>query len=475
MAMKSNILAKLPFLAFILSLCAGAFVYGVVAAKWNWFPVPAMARAKTGLEAYLNLDDEQAPFGLVRYVDVDHPVIENHSDTQQHELILVAGGFFAHPNICPEFGCIAMVMDHQGQVYHSWSIDPNGLVSEKDFANHSGMTRAENLNVQGVAPTRDGGLIVTLQGRNMFPYYVGVVKLDKESNVEWEHIDFSHHWPLVAENGDVVLPVAQIVQPAPAAFEETVVPIECIGAVPALYHEGLRIRASDGTLLRETWFEDLLIANDLKGLMYAVRNGCDPYHVNGMAELNAAAAAGISGAEAGDLVLSLRSPSALIVLDRTEDVVHDVITGPMVAQHAPVVFADGRIGMFDNLGGVSEQGGSRILAYDPATRSFETLFPRQGDTSAHLESVAQGTLQLSEDGTRALVGETLGGRLLEVDLQTGDVLWEYENATALTLHKKFAHVRTEHVAGVMNFHGAHFLPREALKVYGAEVMGSIHN
>lgn len=444
---------------FVAALCGGSFAYGIAATKWNLFPVPMIYKAKAGLDAFLDLESKNDPPGMVRYSgDQNIPIIRQLEGGTERDAILVTGGFFEQPQICPDYGCLAWVMDRSGDILHKWEIDPNALFSNLELASHSGFPDPENLIVQGVAPTQDGGLVVTLQGRNMFPYYVGVFRLDAAGKVLWKSADYSHHWPRVLQNGDVALPMADILQPAPDFVGDTAVPRKCTDAVSAIYQEGLRIRDDTGDIVREFYFEDLLIGSDLKGLIYAVRNDCDPYHINGIAELNDAAARHIAGAQAGDLVISLRSPSAILIVDRTEDIVHHVLTGPMVAQHAPVVFADGRIGVFDNLGGDAAQGGSRVLAFDLATGTHETLYPRPG-TDARLSSEAQGSLRLSADGQRALVGETLNGRLIEIDLATGKTLWEFENYTDLSLFKSDAGIVSQDNGALMNAQGGHFVPQ----------------
>lgn len=443
--------------AFVLSLCGASFAYGHLATKRNWFPMPVLYKAKDAASAYLDIEAAGDPPGLVRYADGhEGPEVRRLNDRAENDAILVTGGFFEQPQICPQHGCLAWLMGRSGEILHTWEVDPNAIFTAKELSAHSGFPKPENLNVQGIDMTADGGLVVTLQGRNMFPYYVGVVRLDYEGNIVWKYADFSHHWPTVLSNGDIAIPKAEILQPVPDVVADTAMPSECEGAVSAIYQEGMRIRGKDGQAIREIKFEDLLISNDLKGLIYAVRDDCDPYHINGIAELNENAARQIPGAEPGDLVVSLRSPSALLIVDRTDDTVHHVISGPMVAQHSPVVFADGRIAVFDNLGGEPSQGGSRILAFDLAQGTHEVLFPRPGGYNK-LSSSAQGSVRLSDDGSRALIGETLNGRLIEVDLTTGQLLWELENFTSLALFNKRAVSPSKHQTALMNTQGADYV------------------
>ena len=179
--------------------------------------------------------------------------------------------------------------------------------------------------------------------------------------------------------------------------------------------------------------EDLVKASDMQGLAYSVRSDCDPYHVNGVALLNAAAVAHMPGTRVGDLLVSLRSSSTLVVLDQNDGRILKVLKGPMVAQHSPNVASDGSIYAFDNLGGIDTAKGTRVVRLDPESGHGTTVFPRNpAAPGGDLESDAQGAVALSADGSRMLVAETMGGRLFEVDLASGKALWQLQAVSDMT-------------------------------------------
>ena len=259
-------------------------------------------------------------------------------------------------------------------------------------------------------------------------------------------------WSWTGPDGRINTPIARIERGGGEQVAGTRQALECKSG--AVYQEGVQILAPDGTVLRRFWMADLVRAWDRQGRAYAVRNDCDPYHVNGIDLLTAAAAARLAGTRAGDLVVSLRSSSSLVVLDPDSGAIRRILSGPMVAQHSPNVMADGRLAVFDNLGGLDTQNGTRIVAMDPATGQGQTLFPRQkGTPGADLHSEAQGALALSADGRRGLVAETLGGRVFEFDIATGAPLWTYEAVSDLAPYMaligqpgdgpRFAHMQTQ--------------------------------
>jgi hypothetical protein len=84
--------------------------------------------------------------------------------------------------------------------------------------------------------------------------------------------------------------------------------------------------------------------------------------------------------------------------------------------------------VFDNRGGtrIDGKGGSRIIEIDAASHRAHTVFPKP-DSSPSLDfyTNVSGHFDLDRARARALVALSEQGRLLEVDLKTGRVLWEY--------------------------------------------------
>ncbi|MCY1126856.1 hypothetical protein OU426_08325 [Frigidibacter sp. RF13] len=349
--------------------------------------------------------------------------------TSSDDLILMTAGFSERQDICPSFGCMAMIIDRTGQVRHSWETDPSALFTKENFATFTGQPNLQNIYVQGSTLDSRGNLIVTFQGRNVFPYQVGIAKFDWDGNLLWARTDNSHHWPTVGDDGRIYVPVSHITRDE-THVAATSVPLDCKGG--AVYEEGVQVLAPDGNELHRFWMSDAVIASDTQGLAYSVRNDCDPYHVNGIALLTPAAAAKLPGTRAGDLVVSLRSSSSLVVMDVETGKIEHVTAGPMVAQHSPRVMPDGSFAVFDNLGSHDTPGGSRVLRIDPETGNSDRLFPTiENAVGWDLGSGAQGEINLSDDGQRMLVASTLEGVVYEVEVATGGVLWDYTSISDL--------------------------------------------
>lgn len=415
---------RLSFVAFVCALGFLTFVWGVLAATWEVFPHSQIKRVMAGVDAWSKMESGVLPLYVLDPAPgaTKPDPITTYAPSPSDDLLLITGGFYFRQDLCPRFGCMAYVMTRDGKVVHKWEFDPNTLLDDATFAKFKGTRSATNLNIQGVDIDADGNLIAVFQGVNMFPYQVGVAKFSWAGDLKWLRIDNSHHWPKAGEDGRIYTPTARIVSDA-KTVAGTRQQLDCKNG--AVFQEGVQILAPDGTEISRFWLDKVVQASDMQGLAYAVRNDCDPYHVNGIDLLNAAAAARMPGTREGDLLVSLRSSSSLVVMDQTDGRIKKIIYGPMVAQHSPWVLPDGRLALFDNLGGTDTKMGTRILVIDPATGESETLFPRlAGQPGDDLWSKEQGGVSFSADGTRLLVFETLGGRIFEVETRTGKPLWQ---------------------------------------------------
>ncbi|WP_347311338.1 arylsulfotransferase family protein [Defluviimonas sp. SAOS-178_SWC] len=461
---SDNLAEKLPKIGLFLGLLALAFAWGVATVKWKVFPHHQLVYLESGVVALSKMEVTELPHAVIELApdETSPDPVALFGPEPAGDVILMTGGFNYRQDICPEFGCMAWVMERDGTVLHSWQYDPSALFDRDKLAGFTGEREAGNIYVQGAALDPAGHLVVTFQARNMFPYQVAVARFDWDGRLDWIRIDGSHHWPTVGDDGRVYVPMARIESDA-TTVAATRQKLQC--KYGAVFQEGVRVISPDGAVLHEFWMDDVVRMSDAQGLAYSVRDDCDPYHVNGIALLNEAAAHRLPGARAGDLLVSLRSSSSLVVLDRDSGRIKHHIAGPMVAQHSPRVLPDGDVAVFDNLGGIDTARGTRVLKLDIVTGAPTTLFPRDADKpGGDLFSEAQGDVNFSADGSRALVAETLGGRMFEFDTATGAPIWSYRSVSDMA---PFYAAEGNPVDGpayaLMHTQGAHFLSRAAFR------------
>ena len=173
------------------ALCFLAAVYGAVSVHFNWWPGTVVNDAKLAAAALLSVQDEELRKNWPTSMEFLETSENQSLTTIFHQpekivgegLIFVDGGSQQLRQHCPENGCAAWLMDRRGRIRHVWNIGPR-LVWE-DAAHIEGFSRAENIYSVGAHPFPNGDLLVVYQGRNTYPYGVGLAMFDKDSNMLW--------------------------------------------------------------------------------------------------------------------------------------------------------------------------------------------------------------------------------------------------------------------------------------------------
>jgi hypothetical protein len=104
--------------------------------------------------------------------------------------------------------------------------------------------------------------------------------------------------------------------------------------------------------------------------------------------------------------------------------------GATLRQHGPRLHAGG-VFVFDNQGGPTASGGSRIVRIDLATGLPTTVFPRPDmPLPGRFYTHNSGRIDLHPSWNRLLAAVTHEEAIWEIDLATGKVLWEYVESRA---------------------------------------------
>jgi hypothetical protein len=135
-----------------------------------------------------------------------------------------------------------------------------------------------------------------------------------------------------------------------------------------------------------------------------------------------------------------------------------VVSQRTAAQHGPRFLPDGTVLVFDNLGGDGELGGSRIVRLDLAKGSVETVFPRKAHEGlVPFFSQTAGHIDVSADGRRALLAPTHQGRIVEIDVASGEPLWAYENTHDIAKFVEANGLRTDRTRARFATYGAYYV------------------
>lgn len=353
------------------------------------------------------------------------PTVKNHAGIQDGSLFLISGGADYLPEESATGSCLAWLMDRNGHLRHVWEYDRQLWTELKQVkrAPVNSVIRPIGLHLY-----EDGGLLVSFQGINTFPYAVGLARFDRDSRLLWKKERFNHHWFSVAADGRIYIGGMHIAE-SPLPIGKTAAEIHSDDR--RILADSVMILDSQGNLLEEISMLDALIDSGWVGLFQGATDTNidaftrDPTHLNDVRLITAEMAEQHELLAEGDLLLSFRSLNTIGILDGTTHRFKWLCSGATIRQHSPRLVAGGIL-IFDNRGGPATTGGSRLVRIDLDTRLPTTLFPRPDvplPENTFFTDVA-GYIDLSSS-TRALVALSEVGDVWEVDLETGKVLWQY--------------------------------------------------
>jgi hypothetical protein len=434
---------------FVVSLCFLAFLYGVGTVYLEIFPHSLLVQAKLAGDAWWEVLTDDVPH--IAFVDEDGtptPEFIRVNDAGGDDgYILVGGGPGAMMSECPEFGCLAWVMDRDGQVLHSWEVDLGALWAD---ASNTGIIAHQRIAPAGMHLTEQGDLIAIFASRSLFPYGIGIAKFDKDGKLVWKRNNLSHHWLSVAPDGTIYTPAHRIVE-SPLRPGHLNAELECVKG--DIYADVVLVLNPEGETVEEISVVDLLSQYDYLGTMYPSEDPCDPIHINTVEYVGVDG----PGLKVGDLLVSARHLNMVWAIDGETRALKWGIAGRTIAQHSPRELPDGSILMFDNYGGDVRLGGSRVVRLRYGEEAIETVFPKpDADPGIDFFTDAAGYIDPSPDGSRALVSLTDQGRLFEIEVDSGKVLWEMVNTHQLG---RFGPGGDDEVIGRLRTTGAWYVGR----------------
>jgi hypothetical protein len=411
---------------FIASLSLLAFFYGVLTMNSQIFPYQILREAKAAFDAWREVLFTMQHYQFVDENGAPRPTAISHVNfTDDDEYILMTGLPYTLRSVCPNHGCVAWIINRNGKIVHGWDIDLESLWA--DLPNHVGVKADVNFNPMGLHLDGADNLIVVFHSPSLFPYGVGIAKFSWSGNLIWKKANFSHHWFSVAPDGRIYTP-AHVLENGPVPIGNTRFTIDC-GSRP-IYGEKILILDQDGTTIEQIPLMDVLLKNGFSGLIaeQSGRERCDPFHLNYVEYVSADIANKVPKLHEGDLVISVKHLNLVAVLDSKTRKIKWSSIGKTILQHSPRLLDDGGILVFDNMGGNKDTGGSRVVRLTYGSDEVKTLYPTASavhDTNFWTKDA--GHIDPHPDGTRALVSVKEQGRVLEIDLQDGRVLWELVN------------------------------------------------
>ncbi len=298
-------------------------------------------------------------------------------------------------------GTYAAIMDMDGHILHEWSSPFE--VSFPDFSQED--LENDNRFHWRRAFIRPGGRLIAIHEG------MGMVCLDRDSNVLWSSLNKAHHDMDFLEDGRIIVLVREG-QFHPRFGRDKPVALDYVS-----------ILSPDGERLHRISIDQAYLDSNYEAPVEFWHPKDHVYHTNTLEILDGRLAEQIPAFKRGNLLLSFRTPSELAVLDMDTETLVWVTRGTWKDQHQPTVLDNGHLLLFDNKGGDPAGGSSRVLELDPLT--LEPVWMYDGTPEHPLDCDFLGTSSRLANGNTLIV-ESLHGRAIEVTTD-GIIVWEYIN------------------------------------------------
>ncbi|NND55336.1 MAG: hypothetical protein HKN56_10250 [Gammaproteobacteria bacterium] len=310
--------------------------------------------------------------------------------------------------------------DMQGDTLWEWNIDWDAFKGER--LDGSSLRIDADVAGQGYLglgePTLfpNGDMLLVVNTAWFTPWGAGLMKVDKIGAAIWSYTRQVHHEVSVAPDGRIYALTHEVINEPWPGLETIQTPfLDDFVAVLSPDGEELQYVSVLEAIQGSPWESLLMYADPV-----AVKG--DLLHVNSIFYLQDKHAAFIPGAEAGDVLLSLRNLDVLAVMDLDDTTIKWAARGPWRLQHDADVLDNGNLLLFDNRGDLANGGTSRILEVNPRSLEIVWEYPGAGSDERLYTSFLGSQKRLRNGNT--LISESNNGRILEVTPDR-DVVWEY--------------------------------------------------
>ncbi len=395
------------------------FVAGAVTSRFQLFPYEYLKDAFDAAEALIARErGDRVPFAVG--AKPVHPEDWASPAVREPGLIGVGRylpdrafeGYTIYTPVTPGFPI--RLINMQGETVHEWHLPTDELEGPRD----DGLSLAPGDKVTIAYPRvfPNGDLLLVLGVPPFYtPWGMGIVKLDKDSNLIWKFLKQAHHDLDIGPDGKIYGLLHSVVKRPWPGLE--------IIATPFIDDQVVVLDA-DGNELTQVSVLEAIQGSPYEAILQFAdpdRPKGDLLHVNSITYLDATNAEFFPGAEDGDVLLSMRQIGVIAVLDIDDRTIKWALKGPWHAQHDPDILANGNVLIFDNRGDLKHDGGSRVVEFNP--RTMEIVWEYPGDSDERLYTSIYGSQQRLPNGN-TLISEGNNGRMIEVS-PAREIVWEY--------------------------------------------------
>jgi len=303
----------------------------------------------------------------------------------------------------------AYLLDMEGKVLHEWHC-PFEKVWPSQKLNNPHASEKHKKYWSDVYLYPNGDVLA------IFPR-IGIIKLDKHSNLIWSQMNNAHHDAYVSENGKIYVLTEKFIKPNyNHEFN-----IRWSGKI---YEDFISVLSPEGETIREISILKCFMNSNYAPVFYHGPKKGDCLHTNTVEVIEKPHSRSSSIFNKGLILISVREYNLLALIDPVKEKVTWTMSGMWIKQHHPTLVEDGNLMVFDNLG---KKEKSRIIEIDPLTKKIEWIY--EGNEQHPFYTKVGGICQRLPNGN-TLITEYDKGRIFEVN-ELNEIVWEFINPEIL--------------------------------------------
>jgi len=292
----------------------------------------------------------------------------------------------------------AILMDMNGQILHKWTYS-----FSKAFPDYSQESSVFMSYWRKIHLFKNGDIIAIFEG-------LGMIKLDKDSNLIWSNPALIHHDLDIDDNG-IIYTIARKQRMIPEFSKDEPV-----------WEDLILVLEPDGTIIKEISVLKAFEESKYAGYLEPIDSGGDIFHTNSIEILPNQGVDFLAESKGKNFLISIRNINVIAVLTILNDVpeITWAISGPWRWQHHATLLKNGNILLYDNRGNGEY---SKIIEIDPITQAIQWEY--KGTPQNQFYSKFCGANQrLPNNNT--LITESMSGHAFEVN-HSGEIVWDFYN------------------------------------------------
>jgi hypothetical protein len=238
--------------------------------------------------------------------------------------------------------------------------------------------------------------------------WLGIIKLDRDSNLLWSYFGSSHHDLSVTDDGLIYV-----------LDQETKI-IPRINTERPCRDEFITVLSPTGKVMKRLSLLEALEKSSYAPILKRMPEWGDILHTNTIEVLDGRLEQINPAFKKGNVLVCYRALETIAVVDMQTDQVVWALVGRWFRQHQPTVLRNGHMLLFNNQAG---ENSSEVIEFDPFTQKI--FWSYAGEPKAPFYSLTCGSnIRLHNGNT--LITESDNGRAFEV---TPDktIVWEFVN------------------------------------------------